>query len=284
MGGSNCVGAMGAILGGGLGRSIGEIGLGVDNLLSVNLVTSTGVVKTVTEQSDPDLWWALRGAGANFGIVTSATIKTYPAVNDGIVWTGNLIYAPDQLEALVTVIDKFSMPKEGSLHLFYAGSPRDYNLTITVNPWFNGPATAGRAAFAPLFAIGPVVDEMGEIPYKTSNDDGDFFCVKGDRKPSYSAGLKRMDPEAFRKVWNEYVAFQSKPEFHQSSLLIECYAHNKVREVSDSATAFPHRRINFHATSMLWYKSEDFDKEAEEFGNKVRSIFRQSSGFDEDRA
>lgn len=67
----NCVSVLGAALGGGVGRTQGLYGQGADQLLSVNYVNDDGHQSTVTPESDPDLWWALTGAGANFGIVVS---------------------------------------------------------------------------------------------------------------------------------------------------------------------------------------------------------------------
>jgi FAD/FMN-containing dehydrogenase len=75
-GNCNCVGALGAYLGGGYGNLMGLKGFGVDQIISVRLVTAEGKLHTVSASSDPDLFWAIRGAGPNFGIVTSAVVKS----------------------------------------------------------------------------------------------------------------------------------------------------------------------------------------------------------------
>ncbi|KAL9617930.1 MAG: hypothetical protein Q9160_007296 [Pyrenula sp. 1 TL-2023] len=73
----NCVSVLGAALGGGVGRTQGLYGQGADQLLSVNYVNGDGHKATVTPESDPDLWWALTGAGANFGIVVSNSLLDF---------------------------------------------------------------------------------------------------------------------------------------------------------------------------------------------------------------
>lgn len=73
-GNCNCVGALGAYLGGGYGNLMGIAGMGVDQIISVRLVTADGKIQTVSA-SNTDLFWAIRGAGPNFGIVTSAIVK-----------------------------------------------------------------------------------------------------------------------------------------------------------------------------------------------------------------
>ena len=76
-GNCNCVGALGAGLGGGYGNLIGLYGFSVDNILSMDVVLPNGKTQTVTPKQ-ADLFWAFRGAGPNFGIVTSAVYKSYP--------------------------------------------------------------------------------------------------------------------------------------------------------------------------------------------------------------
>jgi FAD/FMN-containing dehydrogenase len=71
-------GIAGLTLGGGLGWLMGIHGLAADNLISVELVNADGAVLNVTEESDPDLFWALRGGGGNFGVATSLQYRLHP--------------------------------------------------------------------------------------------------------------------------------------------------------------------------------------------------------------
>ena len=72
-------GIAGLTLGGGLGWLMAKYGLAADNLLAVELVNAEGEILDVTEESDPDLFWALRGGGGNFGIATSFTYRRIPS-------------------------------------------------------------------------------------------------------------------------------------------------------------------------------------------------------------
>ena len=83
VGSCSCVGIVGASLGGGVGPYGGLHGLEVDALQSVRLVTGTGSLIDVSATSHPNLWWGMRGAGFNFGIVTSATYTVYDFTNNG---------------------------------------------------------------------------------------------------------------------------------------------------------------------------------------------------------
>jgi FAD/FMN-containing dehydrogenase len=82
---------MGVALGAGVGRYQGMFGLVLDNLLSARLVTAEGKIVDVSKSQNPDLFWAIRGAGANFGIVTSAVFKLNKAPNGGQVLNADFI-------------------------------------------------------------------------------------------------------------------------------------------------------------------------------------------------
>ncbi len=96
---------MGAALGGGLGRYQGYYGLIQDNIVDLDLVLASGEIVTVSDQSHPDLFWGLKGAGHNFGIVTRFTIRVYDSpVNDW--YFAQFVFTQDKLEALVTQVNK----------------------------------------------------------------------------------------------------------------------------------------------------------------------------------
>ncbi|KAH8978950.1 FAD-binding domain-containing protein [Lactarius akahatsu] len=98
------VGVGGLILGGGYSFKSNEHGLAIDNVVAFELVLPNGTVTTVTAK-DHDLWFALRGGGNNFGIVTKFTINSYP---QGQVWGGTIQYGSDQLGAVKNAIAEFS--------------------------------------------------------------------------------------------------------------------------------------------------------------------------------
>jgi FAD/FMN-containing dehydrogenase len=135
LGGCGSVGIGGFTLGGGEGDLNGKFGLGCDNLLSADVVLADGRMLTASAHENADLFWALRGGGGNFGIVTSFLFRAYPLTN---VLAGQLIYdiaqsrgvlrayreyapsAPDALTAGLT----FTRLKDGPallLHAVYAG-------------------------------------------------------------------------------------------------------------------------------------------------------------------
>ncbi len=107
------VGVIPALLGGGLGTQISLYGLGVDNILSARLCTADGAVLTVSKDQHADLFWGLRGAGHHFGIVSQLTVKAHPEINNGVHWTGTLIFpgAEDTVENITETLRHMGVAK-----------------------------------------------------------------------------------------------------------------------------------------------------------------------------
>lgn len=98
-------GVGGLILGGGYGYLTGRRGLALDCLLECEVVLANGEVVTANKNENADLFWALRGAGPNFGIVTSFTSQAFP---QGDCWAGFLAYPPEKLGELIEFGNLFS--------------------------------------------------------------------------------------------------------------------------------------------------------------------------------
>lgn len=282
-GNCNCVGTLGAILGGGFGNLMGLHGFGVDNIVSLRVVTADGLLRDVTAASDPDLFWGLRGAGPNLGIVTSAVVKSYPASqSDMQAWTGPLIFSTDKLEAVVQAIQDIDLRPEMNVFLYFiSGGPPKNEPVIMVVPFLHkGSPESGRSAFARLYALKPVADNTAVIPYIKWNSGGDIFCQRGARKPSYSAGFQKMVPKVWRQIWDKYVEFQKQPTAQSSVILLEAYSLTKARSVDAHSASFPHRNVNFNAVAIPWYSDTALDGSAQAFGRAVRDLWR---GADEPR-
>lgn len=293
----NCVSVLGAGLGGGIGRGTGLYGLGLDQLLAVNYVDAQGKSSTVTATSDPDLWWALKGAGPNFGIVTSVVYQSYPVAQaDNTAWTGLLVcritpshslpkvhdrplltpslqyYNSSQIEDLVTAMDQLSLEPEMQLDFYFTQG------VVAVLPFYLGGEQEGREKFASLLALDPFLDQTQVIPYNTWNAAGDSFCLKGGRKPTYATNLKTLDPSAWRAVWNEYIDFfNTYAEANLTTILTECYSTAKTLAIGTAESAYPWRDTKCYSMVIPWYTSENLDLAANGFGQNVRSTLSASN-------
>lgn len=117
---------IGATLGATVGPYQGLVGLAIDYLLSVRLITAAGNIVTASETEHPGLFWAVRGAGANFGIITSAVFKVTDAPNKGKLVSADFNFPPSANVSLFNLIQSMdkTYPKEMGFN-FYGG----YNHT-----------------------------------------------------------------------------------------------------------------------------------------------------------
>ena len=116
-GSAQCVGSLGATLGAGIGPLQGLHGLMIDALDSVKLVTANGSLITVSNTENPDLFWGVRGAGFNFGIVTEATYKVYDTTYHGIVTEGDLLFPASANRSIWEILKSYddTLPAELAL-------------------------------------------------------------------------------------------------------------------------------------------------------------------------
>jgi FAD/FMN-containing dehydrogenase len=108
---------LGASLGGGVGRYQGIHGLIIDALQSVKMVTATGDLITVSKTEEPDLFWGLRGAGFNFGIILEATYGIHDLTNGGSVLNADFKFHPSDNQTYFEIMESFgsNLPAELSL-------------------------------------------------------------------------------------------------------------------------------------------------------------------------
>ena len=126
--GCDCVGYIAPILGGGHGWLQGRYGLAADQLLSARLVLANSTAVEVSQTHNPDLFWAIRGAGHNFGIVTQAKLRIYDVEPGQEQWAASgFVFTHDKLEALFAVandvLESPNRPVEMAYYLVFAFNP-----------------------------------------------------------------------------------------------------------------------------------------------------------------
>src|SRR6186997_836170 len=155
-------GIAGLTLGGGIGWLMPKYGLALDNLRSADLVMADGRVLRASESENPDLFWAIRGGGGNFGIAASLEYNLHPV---GPVITGGVVAHP--LPKAFDVVRLFrdtcsSLPDEATLFAALQTAPDGVTKVAGLVGSHCGPIAQGEAAFRRLKAFGPpVMDAMG---------------------------------------------------------------------------------------------------------------------------
>jgi len=232
-------GVAGLTLGGGLGWLMGAYGLAVDNLVSVELVTADGDVVTADADHEPDLFWALRGGGGNFGVATSLQFR---AAQVETVLGGLLAYP---LEAAAEVADHYRRAIKGAADEFRADfglahGPDGEKLAAMLVCHCGEPAQA-EADVAVLRELAPAADAVSRIPYPEMNTLVDPMFPKGALNYWKSAFFTELSDAAMRTMID---AFEVAPS-PMCGMQTEMF-HGAVTRVAVDATAVPHREPGFN--------------------------------------
>jgi FAD/FMN-containing dehydrogenase len=230
-------GIAGLTLGGGLGWLMAKFGLAADNLLAVELVNADGDVLDVTEASDPDLFWALRGGGGNFGVATTFTYRLHPLT----MVTGGLIAHPiDAAPAMLRFYRDALADCSDDLTVFaalvHAPDGSGMKLAALIVCHVGDPEQAEQE-LAPFKSWGsPLMVEVGAMPYPVMNtliDDGFPAGTLNYWLSSFTRGL----PDELIDTMVERFASVPSP---MSAMVLEHF-HGAVTRIGVTDTAVPHR-------------------------------------------
>jgi FAD/FMN-containing dehydrogenase len=241
----------GLTLGGGLGWLMGRHGLTVDNLLSCDIVVADGSVLTASADERPDLFWALRGGGGNFGVVSSFLYRLYPV---GPVVTGfRVAYPFSQAAEMLRFYRDYTAdgPDDLTINAALTHLPDGSGAKIAaVVGCHIGTTEEAERDLAPLRSFGtPLNVELGPMEYTTVNSLLDPAYPRGALNYWKSSFLHELSDEAIDAI---VAAFGDCPS-PASAFVLE-NLHGQVTRVPVDATAVPHREhgYNFLITSV-WH-------------------------------
>ncbi len=256
-------GIAGLTLGGGIGYLTRSRGLTVDNLISADVVTASGELVRASEAEHPDLFWALRGGGGNFGVVTDFEYRLHPV---STIHGGPIFYegpaARDVLEAFTEYMAGDAPRQLGGFFSWQLGPqvefiPEDRHgepMCAIIACW-SGPPEQGEPAFEPLMAMGPVVGHaVGPMPYPALNSAFDLpHGLRHYWKANFVADVTDNLLDAHREHGPSSPTFESAMHLHAIT--------GAVHDVEADSTAFGNRDASF-ATVIAGIWTDPADDEA----------------------
>jgi FAD/FMN-containing dehydrogenase len=241
IGGTNSdTGIGGLTLGGGMGWLGGKYGLACDNLVSVDVVTADGQFRTASATENPDLFWAVRGGGGNFGVVTSFVYQLHRVET---LLAGMILYPLDQAKAVLKFYHEFtgSMPDEVNTGAAFLNLP-DGTPTVAVVACYNGPIEEGEKALRPLREFGsPIADHIGPMSYQEVQHLVDAATPDDHQYYEKSHYFKDLPDEAVDILIDHFKKAPSSmtlPFFQQLG--------NAANRVPVADTAFGHRDARYN--------------------------------------
>jgi FAD/FMN-containing dehydrogenase len=242
-------GVAGLTLGGGMGRLQRRFGLTIDNLLAVALVTADGQLVRASEEENADLFWGLRGAGANFGIVTSFEFRLHPL--DGAVTHGTLTHPIERATELASIFRETEESAPDELWLGFGLGLADGDPVATVQVLHCGPAEQAERDLATLRSFGsPLADTIEAKQYLVPQGMNDEAMRWGHRFYMKSGFLPDLPEELIARLVEH---MGRVPEGTDGG--VSFWAMGRaIAEVPEDATAFTGRDAAFWiAAEILWH-------------------------------
>jgi FAD/FMN-containing dehydrogenase len=241
-------GVAGLTLGGGIGYLARGFGLSIDNLLSADVVTADGRFLVASEHENEDLFWALRGGGGNFGVVTSLEFQLHP-VRD--IYGGPMFFELSEVETILRFYSDFiaDAPEQlGAFPAFQIAPPlpfipedRHGDTFIAMVACWAGPIEAGEGALKPFHDVAPVVAEhVGPMPYPALNGAFDGLVPPGLQHYWKASFVKELTDDAIAAHGVH------GPEVPVVNTTVHIYPiDGAVHRVGAADTAFAYRDANF---------------------------------------
>ena len=247
-------GIAGLTLGGGLGYLMGKHGAVCDNLLSVDLVTAEGERITASETINPELFWAMRGAGANFGVATSFRYRLHPLPG---VLAGLLIHPRDRAAELIDFHREFlaNTPDELDTTLAFLNTP-DGAPVVGIIAVYAGPIAAGERVLEPLRKFGPpLADLIRPMRYTEAQKMVDDAVPTGNRYYWKSNFVDKLSND-LGNVLRQGADAMPSPR----SIILLFEMKGAIRRVPKEKMAFDHRDANFEMSIIAeWTDKKDDD-------------------------
>ena len=254
-------GVAGLTVGGGLGWMLRKHGLALDNLLSADVTTADGQFRTASSAENPDLFWGIRGAGRNFGVVTSFEFQVHAV---GTVLAGLVLRRASKGGKALRFWREFDSTASEDMSnstVIFTTPPTMPLLDkllrepiVGIGGVWVGELEAGEQALRALREFGPpAADIYQPMPYSAAQTMADFLWPRGSYNYWKSSFLKSLSDEAIDTILKYYSTSPSP----RTAVVIE---HNggAMSRVADDATAFGHRSwpYNFLVTALWTDPSE----------------------------
>ena len=245
-------GCGGFTLGGGFGRLNRKYGLTIDNVTGARIVTADGQMRWISADQEPDLFWAIRGGGGNFGVVTEFEYQLHPF--DRNVLSGNIVWPLEQARDVLEFYAEWSAGLSDELYVgpTLARMP-EVGDSVVMEVVYNGDPAAGEKELAPLRAIGkPLVDGVAVQDYMVMQTSADAMMAHGVRSYAKNGMIK---------AWSQGLVDTIIDAFDPRVFLTNHVAGGAVSRVGETDTAFPHRNAELMLVFVTGWGDAAMDQE-----------------------
>ncbi len=246
-------GVGGLTLGGGFGRLARRYGLTLDNVLEFDVVTPDGQLRRAAPDENPDLYWALRGGGGNFGVVTSFLFQLHPMQRN--VTTAVFRFPLSEAKQVMNFFAEYADAAPDEMHVGggVAGAPGQ-EAGVSIGIVWSGDAALAEKLVAPVRKAGTVTSEkIEEIDYVALQRSGDYDDPRAFSGYIKSGFIGKMSPELVEDLVDSY---EHRPD--RATRVVFQQSGGAIGRVAPDATAFAHRESKHNMLSIVgWKYGED---------------------------
>jgi FAD/FMN-containing dehydrogenase len=246
-------GVAGLTLHGGVGHLRRKHGLSIDNLISVDIVTADGQFRQASASENEDLFWAVRGAGSNFGVVTSFEFQAHPV--GPMVFVGAIFYPFEEAKTILPAWRDFmtAAPEElSSLAICWSVPPHPPfppeihgTPVVVVAAAYSGSVEDGERVVQPLRELAePVVDASGPWPWLGLQSGFDVIFPKGELRYWKSRSVRELSDE----VIDEIISLASRRPTPLTDI-VTWHHGGAISRVDEAETAYGGRDVQFLVTA-----------------------------------
>jgi hypothetical protein len=284
-------GVGGLTLGGGYGWLSGQYGLVIDNLVSATMVLANGEVVTCSEAENQELFWAVRGAGQNFGVAVEFVYKAY---GQGECYAGMVMFpaVEEVVKKVVEVTNQLYTPREqggkygatvlggkGAGGLGFARPPPAGGQVILLAPIiYQGSEEEAKEAYKELFALGPIMSTCAMVPYTVANQ-----VLNPPPNPTMRSSMKGASftwPLRPEFVWETLKSFEEftdrVADAKGSMLLYEAYDPAKTVQAAGNADmGFCNRGWQANACIAPIWDGQANDQVSRQWARQAAEMFKE---------
>jgi FAD/FMN-containing dehydrogenase len=225
-------GVGGYTLGGGFGRLNRKYGLTVDNVTGAQIVTADGTIRRISAEEEPDLFWAIRGGGGNFGVATEFEYQLHPF--DRNVLSGSIVWPVKQLRDVLEFYAEWSAGLSDEMYVgpTIATTP-DGDRVVMMDVVYNGDPAVGEKELAPLRAIGSQLMDGVTVQ--------DYTVLQTINDVAFGHGVRSYAKNGMVKEWTQGLVDAIVESDDPRIFVANHVAGGAVKRVGELDTAFPHR-------------------------------------------